>query len=129
LQSNLNFKWWTRTFDFNIIYHQHNHHQAHKQLGLMPNYAMRLDTTPICMWYHTSPRSSPHDATKTSLSTAIINGYMDITSDTTYDAWTYDSIHHAYVHNNSMAIINGYNQHQLYHIVQQLHLYNSSQSK
>ena len=70
----------------NHTHHKQNHHQPHKQLGLMPNYAMRLDTTPICMWYHTSPRSSTHDATKTSLSTAIINDYMDITSDTTYDA-------------------------------------------
>jgi hypothetical protein len=63
-----------------------------------------------------------HDATKTSLSTAIVNGNMDITSDTTYDAWTYDSIHYAYVHNNSTAIINGYKSTaiiiiQLYHIV------------
>jgi len=33
-----------------------------------------------------------------------VNGNMDITSDTTYDAWTYDSITHAYVHNNSTAI-------------------------
>jgi hypothetical protein len=51
------------------------------------------------------------DATKTSLSTAIVNDNMDIISDTTYDAWTYDSIHHAYVLNNSTAIMNGYNQH------------------
>jgi hypothetical protein len=29
------------------------------------------------MWYQTPPRSSPYDATKTSLSTAIINGNMD----------------------------------------------------
>jgi hypothetical protein len=40
-----------------------------------------------------------------------VNDNMDITSDTTYDAWKYDSIHHAYVHNNSTAIINGYNHH------------------
>ena len=51
-----------------------------------------------------------------------VNGNMDITSDTTYDAWTYDSFHHAYVHNNSTAIINGYKSTaiiniQLYHIV------------
>jgi hypothetical protein len=39
-----------------------------------------------------------------------VNGNMDITSDTTYDAWTYDSIHNAYVHHDSTAIINGYNQ-------------------
>ena len=79
------------------------------------------------MWYQTPPRSSPYDATKTSLSTAIINDNMDITSDTTYDAWTYDSIHHAYVHNNSTAIINGYKSTaiiiiQLYHIVSYLHI-------
>jgi len=37
-----------------------------------------------------------------------VNENMEITSDTTYDAWTYDSINHAYVHNNSTAIINGY---------------------
>jgi len=52
-------------------------HQAHKQLRLMYIHAMRLDTTSICMLYHSSPRSSPHDATKSSLSLAIINGYMD----------------------------------------------------
>jgi len=71
-----------------------------------------------CMRYHTSPRSSPHDATKNIIVNGYnqrlygykypVNGNMDITSDTTYDAWTYDSITHAYVHNNSTAIINGY---------------------
>jgi len=33
----------------------------------------------------------------------LVNDNMDITSDTTYDAWTYDSITHAYVHNNSVG--------------------------
>jgi hypothetical protein len=54
---------------------------------------------------------------------------MDITSDTAYDAWTYDTIHHAYVHNNSTAIINGYIQRQLYHKVQQLHIISHNSSK
>jgi len=39
-----------------------------------------------------------------------VNDNINITSDTTYDAWTYDSINHAYVHINSTAIINGYSQ-------------------
>jgi len=39
---------------------------THKQLGIMSNHAMRLDTNPMCMWYHSSPRSLPHDATKIS---------------------------------------------------------------
>ena len=106
-----------------------SNHQAHKQLRLVSIHAMRLDTTSICMWYHSSPRSSPHDATKTSLSTTIINCYMDITSDTTYDIWTYDSINHAYVHNTSTTIINGYNQHQSYHIDQQLYTISHNPSK
>jgi hypothetical protein len=41
-------------------------HQSHKQLGLMSNHAMRLDTTPACKRYHSPTRTSPHDATKTS---------------------------------------------------------------
>jgi len=32
----------------------------------MSNHVMHLDTTLICMWYHSCPRSSPHDATNTS---------------------------------------------------------------
>jgi hypothetical protein len=50
---------------------------------------MQCDMPKLDTYMHVVPyllKVVTHDATKTSLSTAIVNGNMDITSDTTYDA-------------------------------------------
>jgi hypothetical protein len=83
-----------------------NIHRAHKQLWHLSSYAMRLDTTSICMWYR-SPQGRhlryiciivvANMNTKYSSSPIwikkLVVANMDIQSDTNVmNAWTYDSI-------------------------------------
>jgi len=63
----------------------------------MPNYAMRLDTTPTCMWYHHQQGRHLKMQQKHHI-TFILNTKYSITSTgykypTTYDARTYDTLY------------------------------------